>query len=285
MSTKIAQILRPFNKGFSAFQIKLVIDNLTYRYVRNIKNRIHVRFLKENNDYFIHAKVPSESDEEYPGSASIHYDVIFQLSPPNKASLEANTIREYDLKVFSNIPSFIFTFNYIFHLKRSLINLPQSYYSQRALTEKARIRNPLNLLGIDKSLWFTVYYLDENHAFRRDYIDSVVEPGLTLLQLLKDEHIASQDKKLRECESRENLKRSQRGALKKKRARERRIDEKNPRTNVKGEEVLSLFNDLSSDLRTKTLVTEALKSDKILDTKRSLNSSLQGKKFNSSLSR
>jgi hypothetical protein len=167
MNIKVTQMLRPFNKGFSALQIKLVMNDLVYRYTQNIKNKIKVRAFKENNDYFIYTQVPSESNDEYPDSAPIHYDVIIQLIPPNKASLAWDSIREYDVKVFSNIPSFVFTFNYVYHRQRALIDMPRGYYTQKALMEKARVRNPLNLLGIDKSLWFTIYYCDDRRLFRR----------------------------------------------------------------------------------------------------------------------
>jgi hypothetical protein len=260
MNVKVAQMLRPFNKGFSALQIKLVMNDLVYRYTQNIKSRIKCRVFKENNDYFIYTKVPSESNDEYPDSALIYYDVIIQLIPPNKASLAWDSIRDYDVKVFSNIPSFVFTFNYVYHRYRALLDMPSGYYSQRSLMEKAKMRNPLNLLGIDKSLWFTIYYCDDHKIFKRSNIDSFVEDKLNLITLLHDEKIMSQDRKLYECERREKHKRDLK-EVEKKRNRRNAGRNKLVNKNIRDHELRPIFSDLASGLRTERFKSEVLKSD------------------------
>jgi hypothetical protein len=260
MNVKVAQMLRPFNKGFSALQIKLVMNDLVYRYTQNIRSKIRTRVFKENDDYFIYTQIPSESSDEYPDSAPIHYDVIIQLIPPTKASLAWDNIREYDVKVFSNIPSFVFTFNYVYHKQRALVNLPSGYYTQRTLMEKARMRNPLNLLGIDKSLWFAVYYCDEHRIFKKSNIDSLVEGNLSLVKLLRDEKVLSQDRKMDECERREKHKRDLKEVENKKKrlaAARGRLNHKN----IKSHDAINALNDLSSSLHTEQFQAENLKSN------------------------
>jgi hypothetical protein len=291
MSVKVAQMLRPFNKGFSALQIKLIMNDLVYRYTKNIKNKIKVKYFKEKNDYFIYAKIPSESNDIYPDSAPIHYDVIIQLIPPNKAALALDSIREYDAKVYSNIPSFVFTFNYVYHYKRALIVLPQEYYTRRAIMEKPRVRNPLYLLGIDKSLWFTVYYLDEHRMFKKSNIDALLDENLTLLFLLKDEGIKSQDRKLDECELREKHKRDLK-EVEKKRKQRGEARAKIRQKKIRNDEVEDLFSDLSSGLHSEQFKAESLRNNlsshlnqglnsikqKILPLKSNLKNSLISKK-------
>jgi hypothetical protein len=259
MSVKVAQMLRPFNKGFSALQIKLVMNDLVFRYIKNIQNKIKIRTFVENNVYFIYAKIPSESGSEYPDSPPIHYDVILQLTPPNKAAIAWTDIREYDAKVYSNIPSFVFTFNYVYHFKRALINLPGDYYTHKAMQEKPKVRNPLNLLGIEKSLWFTVYHLDYNRLFKKRYIDSLLVEGLTLAKLLKEERIKTQDQKIAECELREKHKRDLKEVERKRKGRAAsRVKEiKRP---VKKNETAEIFSDLSSGLRDEHLSNSNLVS-------------------------
>jgi hypothetical protein len=260
VGVKVSQMLRPFNKGFSALQIKLVMNDLVYRYTKNIKEKLKVRYFKENNDYFIYAKVPSESNDIYPDSAPIHYDVIIQLTPPNKAALALDSIREYDVKVFSNIPSFVFTFNYVYHYKRALINLPQEYYTRKAIMEKPRVRNPLYLLGIDKSLWFTVYYLDDHRVFKRSNIDALLDGKLSLLSLLKEEGIKPQDRKIDECELREKHKRDLKEVEKKKKQRNEAKVKLHPKK-IREEEAKELYSDLSSGLHTEQFKAESLKNN------------------------
>jgi hypothetical protein len=260
MSVKVSQMLRPFNKGFSALQIKLIMNDLVYRYIKNIKDKIKVRYCKENNDYFIYAKIPSESNDIYPDSAPIFYDVIVQLTPPNKAAIALDSIREYDAKVFSNIPSFVFTFNYVYHYKRALIDLPSDYYTHRAMMEKPRVRNPLYLLGIDKSLWFTIFYLDEHKIFKRTNIDSLIDANVNLLKLLKEEKVKTQDRKLDECELREKHKRDLKEVERKE--KQRHVAKfKMPKNKLRDDEVEELFSDLSSGLHTEQFKAESLKGN------------------------
>jgi hypothetical protein len=259
MNVKVAQMLRPFNKGFSALQIKLVMNDLVYRYTQNIKERIKIRVFKEKNDYFIYAKVPSESNDLYPSSQPIYYDVIIQLIPPNKASMAWDSVREYDAKVFSNIPSFVFTFNYVYHRHRALVNLTQGYYTQRALMERPRVRNPLNLLGIDKSLWYTIYHLDDKKLFRRANIETHVEDGLTLIGLLREEKVMSQDMKVDECERREKHKRDLKEAENKRKGRKAARD-KAGKKKFYSRDAVNMLNDLSSSLKAEQSSSEILKN-------------------------
>lgn len=283
MNVKVAQMLRPFNKGFSALQIKLIMNDLVYRYTQNISGKMKIRIFMENNDYFVYAKIPSESNGEYPDSKPIYYDVIIQLIPPNKAALAWDNIREYDAKVFSNIPSFVFTFNYVYHHKRALINLPSAYYAQKAILEKARVRNPLNLFGIDKSLWFTIYYLDEHRLFKRGIIDSFVEGDLNLLTLLKDEEIMTQDRKLYQCELREKHKRDLKESERKKK-KLAAIKARSPKEDMRSNEVSTLLSDLSSGLNAENFRARSLEGSlNSLEIPRSAKNNLQKSGLKSNL--
>jgi hypothetical protein len=78
--------------------------------------------------------------------------------------------------------------------------MPSGYYNTRTVKEKAKMRNPLNLLGIDKAVWFTVFHLDLIKFFKRENIDAGCEDNVTFKQILKD--VKTQDKKFDEVEDR-----------------------------------------------------------------------------------
>jgi hypothetical protein len=148
----------------------------------------------------------------------------------------------------------------VYHYKRALINLPQEYYTRKAVMEKPRIRNPLYLLGIDKSLWFTVYFLDERRIFKRTNIDALLDEKLTLLSLLKEEKIKSQDRKIDECELREKHKRDLKEVEKKKKERGNARNKIPPKRMVQEDDEDELLSDLSSGLHTEQFKAETLKS-------------------------
>lgn len=201
MNLKVDQLIRPFSRGFSALSVKYIIEDLSRRFAANIQDKIEYKIIKVKNTYYIWCKIPSESNDKYPDE-EIYYDVILQLDPPNTSSLQNPSIRDYDVKVYANIPSFVFTFNYVYYSKNSLIKMPAGFYSRKSITMKPKIRNPLQLLGIDKSLWFAVCFLDKMKLFNRANADAAIDVQLDLEKLIKTLKIKTQDEKLSECEYR-----------------------------------------------------------------------------------
>ena len=175
---KIQQIVKPFNSGFSAVSIKYLLEDLQKRYLQNIKPELVCKAIKIKNDYFVYFQIPSESNSEYP-SDKVHYDVILQLVPPNASWLESENLRDFDVRVYSNCPSFTFTFTYVYYKQGALINMPHGAYTRKALNTKPVTRNPLLLYGIEKSLWFAICYMDENHLFRRSKLDAMITDDKT----------------------------------------------------------------------------------------------------------
>jgi hypothetical protein len=198
---KIQQIVKPFNSGFSAVSIKYLLEDLQKRYLQNIKPDLVCKVIKIKNDYFVYFQIPSESNSEYP-SDKVHYDVILQLVPPNASWLESENLRDFDVRVYSNCPSFTFTFTYVYYKQGALINMPHGAYTRKALNTKPVTRNPLLLYGIEKSLWFAICYMDENHLFRRSKLDAMITDDKTLKDLVKEYNMLGQDEKLLEVERR-----------------------------------------------------------------------------------
>ena len=198
---KIQQIVKPFNSGFSAVSIKYLLEDLQKRYLQNIKPELVCKAIKIKNDYFVYFQIPSESNSEYP-SDKVHYDVILQLVPPNASWFESENLRDFDVRVYSNCPSFTFTFTYVYYKQGALINMPHGAYTRKALNTKPTTRNPLLLYGIEKSLWFAICYMDENHLFRRSKLDAMITDDKTLKDLVKENNMLGQDEKLLEVERR-----------------------------------------------------------------------------------
>lgn len=275
---KIQQIVKPFNSGFSAISIKYLLEDLQRRFVANISDNVKFKVIKEKNVYYIFCKIPSESNNKYP-SNHIFYDVIFELSPPNKAAEESDNIRDYDVKVFSNCPSFVYSFTYVYFKKKALVNMPKGFYTRKAISVAPKTRNPLLLFGIEKTLWFTVCYMDANKYWKRSVLESMITEKDTFKNVIKDFEIVSQDHKISEVEMRlrqfssSSNKKDEHNALKKK-ANERPI-RKLGKTSEKKENIENLRSKLSADLssglnKTKTQknnLTSSLNKNKLTNKK------------------
>lgn len=262
---KIEQIVKPFNSGFSAVSIKYLLENLQKRYLVNIEPNITtVDAIKEKDNYFILVKIPSESNTEYK-SDKIFYDVIIELSPPNKSYLNNESVRDYDVRVYSNCPSFTYTFTYVYYKKDALIKMPKGAYTRKALSKAPKVRNPLLLFGIEKTLWFAICYIDKNRLFKRSNLEALVKDDSKLKDLIKEHKIIGQDQKLEEVMARTK----KFSTIKKKENKiDDRIKEKDikkiGKTSPKKENIENLRSrlaaDLSSDLNKPDIRKSTLKS-------------------------
>lgn len=262
---KIEQIVKPFNSGFSAVSIKYLLENLQKRYLVNIEPNITtVDAVKEKDNYFILVKIPSESNTEYK-SDKIFYDVIIELLPPNKSYLNNESVRDYDVRVYSNCPSFTYTFTYVYYKKDALIKMPKGAYTRKALSKAPKVRNPLLLFGIEKTLWFAICYIDKNRLFKRSNLEALIKDDSKLKDLIKEHKIIGQDQKLEEVMARTK----KFSTIKKKENKiDDRIKEKDikkiGKTSPKKENIENLRSrlaaDLSSDLNKPDIRKSTLKS-------------------------
>lgn len=262
---KIEQIVKPFNSGFSAVSIKYLLENLQKRYLVNIEpNVTTVDAVKDKDNYFILVKIPSESNTEYK-SDKIFYDVIIELLPPNKSYLNNESVRDYDVRVYSNCPSFTYTFTYVYYKKDALIKMPKGAYTRKALSKAPKVRNPLLLFGIEKTLWFAICYIDKNKLFKRSNLEALVKDDSKLKDLIKEHKIIGQDQKLEEVMARTK----KFSTIKKKENKiDDRIKEKDikkiGKTSPKKENIENLRSrlaaDLSSDLNKPDIRKSTLKS-------------------------
>ena len=262
---KIEQIVKPFNSGFSAVSIKYLLENLQKRYLVNIEPNVTiVDAVKEKDNYFILVKIPSESNTEYK-SDKIFYDVIIELLPPNKSYLNNESVRDYDVRVYSNCPSFTYTFTYVYYKKDALIKMPKGAYTRKALSKAPKVRNPLLLFGIEKTLWFAICYIDKNKLFKRSNLEALVKDDSKLKDLIKEHKIIGQDQKLEEVMARTK----KFSTIKKKENKiDDRIKEKDikkiGKTSPKKENIENLRSrlaaDLSSDLNKPDIRKSTLKS-------------------------
>lgn len=104
--------------------------------------------------YIFFIKIPSEVVPKF------YYDVVIEFTTKDKLALVKPTLKDYDVKFFSNDPAFVFTFAYSFNANNLFIKDLDSKMSKIALQQKAVERNPKNIVGYVKSLYFAYLYID-----------------------------------------------------------------------------------------------------------------------------
>ena len=124
---------------------------------------------KEGDNYIFHVKLPSESERDNT------YDVVVEFSPIDKTSLSDESIINYNVKFFSNCPSFIFTYAYAYNDKGLFIDFLSKKLDELVLKNAPVVKNPMNIVNFEKSIYFACKYLVEEKNLNKNYLKSFVQ--------------------------------------------------------------------------------------------------------------
>ena len=202
------------HKGNLVMNLSAIRNDLNRRYDKLIeekKNKFKINVYKEKDKIIIHVIEPSESYD-------MNYDIIFEI---NKMSDE-DSLEKYPFKVFSNCPSFAFTFAFVFSNNGLLIEELKEKFSKEVFNKNPYQRNYYEMISYEKSIYFAIQYLLDNY----DTIDDLLEKSESFSNKVfknidtVDKKI-SENKKLKHKESlkrkkekrKENLKEKDKNAL------------------------------------------------------------------------
>lgn len=145
-----------------------ILNDLDRRY-RNLTSRndfdVNI-YLNKNNVYF-HILVLTE-DEERDNT----YDVVLEFIPNKISKKDIMNIKNYDIRFFSNSPSFVYTYAYVAKLNDMLINQLSDKYDKKILKYPPVSRNPSLMMNYEKSIYFACKYLLDNNLLNKAYINT-----------------------------------------------------------------------------------------------------------------
>jgi len=103
-----------------------------------------------------HFEMPSHSTH------GLMYDVIVEF-PYSKGDLnKGNSLYEFPFKVYSNCPSFVYTYAYVFYQKDLICNWLLDRYDKKTLTTPPKTRNEFGIVFYERSIFFALYYIRKN---------------------------------------------------------------------------------------------------------------------------
>lgn len=106
-------------------------------------------------------RVPSETTE------GVRYDVVIEAEVPEKETLGA--IMDAPVRVFSNSPSFAFTYAYVARAGGLLVEWLSGKLPERSLTDRPGTRNPPEAMGFEKTIFFACRHILAVKAFSRSF--------------------------------------------------------------------------------------------------------------------
>ena len=145
-------------------------------------------FQDERRDrFFIYMRIPSEVVEKF------YYDVVVEFYPIEGANSTDSTLNNYGVRFFSNDPAFVFTYEYVFSKNDLFIKELKPKASKVALRRKPEERNPYEIPGYVKSLYFCYLHMKSRSLFNKVHWKHYAKP-FRLKELL--DKITPSDKKV-----------------------------------------------------------------------------------------
>ena len=120
-----------------------------------------IPYILDSGNLLFHVKIPSEKYNEN----KLSYDVFFELEKD-----DGKRRAQQNIKMFSNCPSFIFSYCYAYNTKNLIIDRMKHYLPNEALTMPPNVRNPDLQMGFEKSTWIAACYLVQGGCLTDQYI-------------------------------------------------------------------------------------------------------------------
>lgn len=153
----------PAGKGSNAIMSRdLIMRNLEHRFNeiqsnKEPKKRFSHTLLRDGRgSYYVHIIVPTESKER-----ENTYDVVvkFYIHDEMEGAGNDTHLQRYSINVFSNIPSFTYTYAHVFNKNGLLIEELVSKFDDRVVDDAPDIRNPYYVTSYEKSIVFALIYI------------------------------------------------------------------------------------------------------------------------------
>lgn len=199
----------PMGKGSTAIANRgLIKSNLDQRYNSLIEKHKNFKCDKffDGQHFYFHLLIPSESERNN------KYDVVIELSDPLGDFSKDITLNRYVMRVFSNCPSFVFTYAYVFNKYGMLIEPLKVKYTDIIFDNQPNIKNPGEIINFEKSIYFACKYL----ASHKTLLNKLSLANVTSVGMKKNfEKIRNTDTILKEIK-RENHRIAEEKRIKKK---------------------------------------------------------------------
>ena len=149
----------PMGKGSTAISNRKLIQNdLNDRYDELIKKHKDFKhyIYHDNINFYIHILIPSESERDNT------YDVVIEFTPSDQDVSNDVTLKRYHIKVFSNCPSFTYTYAYVYNNYDMMIDFLRNKYDSIVLRDNPTVKNPGEIINYEKSIYFACKYISSH---------------------------------------------------------------------------------------------------------------------------
>lgn len=184
-------IENPMGKGDAVLgqNRQVIVSTLKEKYEtltnhKEIKMKCYTAALAVPTKYYIHLTIPSETERENT------YDVIFEFTKDKNKPM-----KDWDVKVFSNSPSFAYTFAYVYLHHDLMIKSLGKKLGKEFIKIEPNTRNKFKVVSYEKYVFFGAMFIIDSkilneEAFRKKSVQysTTIYPGKvrTLQEIMKE---------------------------------------------------------------------------------------------------
>ena len=179
---------------------KAVLDGLYAKYDALRKSHKFLsRAYRVGSSIVLVVTVPSESVE------GASYDVAIEFEDAEKT----NNLIDRKIRIFSNAPSFAFTYAYVMNERELLVPYLRSNLPKKVLSEPPKVRNPDETVNYEKTIVFAMFYIRDNRLFVKDTFSAVLK---TSNKISFKKEIRTFDEAMAEYEKRKKVQQQRKAA-------------------------------------------------------------------------
>lgn len=156
----------PMGKG-STVASSSVRDNLDKEFETIRHNMRLDRFLVKGHRLIFHVQLPSRS------ITNLKYNIIIEFDLEQNPG--AKNISELNFMCFSNCPSFVYTYAYVFYYKHMIPTWVQNKYPREVLNNAPEMRNQYQVTFYERSLYLALKYITQ-----KSYSDIAGSKGMAM---------------------------------------------------------------------------------------------------------
>ena len=161
----------PEGKGSAIHPYLNLSKDIYKKRLEIIRDKIKIKWYVYQSYLIAHLKIPSESVD------NLYYDVVFQFDITSIAN-----IIDAPFTVFSNCPSFTYSYAHAFYNKSLMCKWLFDKYDNQVKKEKSKVRNKGNVVGLEKSIFYAMIFISDN---RNNSVENIIKNGMKLPNLSK----------------------------------------------------------------------------------------------------
>jgi hypothetical protein len=133
------------------------LDKILVREAGKVKYQLY----HNKNKFVAHMKIPSEVVPNF------YYDTVIEFTTDNPAYAVGSSLKDYNVKFYSNDPSFVYTFAHAMLSNDMFIRDLVPRMSKEAVKKVAVEKNPKNEVGYVKSIFFAYLLIEKYGLFNK----------------------------------------------------------------------------------------------------------------------